>query len=148
MVSRKHGGRDSSVEKCGQGVVSYVGDSGGKVSLYVTNFPDFMSLFRMRQCFEVCCMLSDVYVARYRNARGQVFGFVRFVNVKNIDKLSQALNNVWIGQCHVWAREERFDRFAQYDVEPRVSKTGLRKEEVVVKVSQAVRKRGEEEEKN
>ena len=30
------------------------------------------------------------------------------------------MNNVWIGDLRVWAREARFDRFAQYDVENRV----------------------------
>jgi hypothetical protein len=34
------------------------------------------------------------------------------MNVRNRDKLALALNNVWIGQCRIWAREARFDRFA------------------------------------
>jgi len=34
---------------------------------------------------------------------------LRFLNVKNKDKLAIALNNVWIGQCRIWAR--RYDRF-------------------------------------
>jgi len=132
-VSRKYGDRDYSIGKHGIGADTHVGDNDDKVSLYVTNFPDVMSLFRLRQCFKVCGMLSDVYVARYQNVREQVFGFVRFVNVKNIEKLSQTLNNVWIGQCLIWAREARFDRFAQNDDEPRVSNTSLRQEEVVDK---------------
>jgi len=65
--------------------------------------------------------------------------------VKNIAKLSQALNNVWLGQCRVIAHEARYDRFAHNDV--------VRVEEVrdVVKtvkhdnieVKQVVRVRGE-----
>ena len=31
-------------------------------------------------------------------------------------KLAQALNNVWVGDCRVWAREARFDRFAHNDL--------------------------------
>lgn len=62
-----------------------------------------------------CGILSDVYVARHQNARGQEFGFVRFVNVKNKIKFSQTLNNVWFGDCRVWAHEARFDRFAHND---------------------------------
>jgi len=91
------------------------GLEGRKASFYVSNFPDNMPLFKLRQAFEVCGMLSDVYIARYRNARGQEFGFVRYVNVKNKDKLLQALNSVWIGDCRVWAREARYDRFAHSD---------------------------------
>lgn len=80
--------RDSEVE----------GDwvSGGKATFYIANIPDNMPLFRLRQYFEVCGILSDVYVARHFNARGQVYGFVRFLNVKNRDKLGQALNSIWI----------------------------------------------------
>jgi hypothetical protein len=63
----------------------------GKVTFYFANIPDFMPLFRLRQYFEVCGILSDVYVARHLNARGQVYGFVRFLNVKNRDKLGQSL---------------------------------------------------------
>jgi hypothetical protein len=44
-----------------------------------------------------------------------VYGFVRFMNVKNCDKLSLALNNVWFWQFRVWAREASFDRFAKHD---------------------------------
>jgi len=36
------------------------------------------------------------------------------LNVKNRDKLLQALNNIWIGDYHVWAREARFDRFEKF----------------------------------
>jgi hypothetical protein len=85
---------------------------GNKVSFYFTNFPDFMSVVQLRHFFEVCGILLDVYIARKRNYRGQVYGFLRFLNVKNTDKLAIALKNVWIGQCRIWAREARFDRFA------------------------------------
>lgn len=90
--------------------------SNGKVTFYFANIPDCMPLFRLRQFFEVCGILSDIYVARKLNYRGQVYGFVRFENVRNIEKLASALNNVWIGDHRVWAREARFDRFAQFDV--------------------------------
>jgi hypothetical protein len=88
-------------------------------------------LFRLRQAFEVCGILTDVYVARHRNARGQEFSFVRYVNVRNKEKLAQALNNIWMGQCRIWAREARFDRFAHNDLEVRVSNEVARKEVVV-----------------
>ena len=95
------------------GVEVAIGDETGiKVSFYFTNFPEFMSMFRLCQFFEVCGILSDVYIARKRNFRGQAYGFLRFMNVKNRDKLALALNNVWIAQCRIWAREARFDRFA------------------------------------
>jgi len=65
--SRKHGGRELLPEKRCQGDGSNAGNNdGNKVSFYVTNFPGYMPLFRLRQFFEVCGMLFDVYVARTR----------------------------------------------------------------------------------
>jgi len=97
-------------------------NNGSKVSFYFTNFPESMSVVQLRHYFDVCGILSDVYIARKRNFRGQVYGFLRFLNVKNTDKLAIALNNVWIGQCRIWAREARFDRFASG-----LSKEGMRR---------------------
>ncbi|KEH26171.1 hypothetical protein MTR_5g049880 [Medicago truncatula] len=93
-----------------------------RVSFYFTNIPKHFPGHRLRHYFEVCGILSDVFVARRPNARGQVYGFVRFLNVKNRDKLGQALNNIWIGDCCVWAREARFDRFATFDEDFREEK--------------------------
>jgi len=58
-------------------------------------------------------------MARKRNYRGQSYGFLRFLNVRNRDKLAIALNNVWIGQYRIWAREARFDRHAPDSAEVR-----------------------------
>ena len=91
---------------------------GHKVSYYFTNIPECLPIFLMRQQFEVCGILTDVFIARRRNARGQIYGFVRFSNVKNSSKLSHALNNVWFGHLRVWAREAKFDRFAANDKKP------------------------------
>jgi len=100
--------------------VSIVFDNGNKVSFYVTNFPECLLVFRLRQQFEVCSILNDVFLARQQNSSGQVYGFVRFANVRNVDKLSQALNNVWFGHLKVWAREARFVCFAHNDKKPLV----------------------------
>jgi len=48
--------------------------------------------------------------------------------VKNRDKLEQTLNDIWIDDCRVWAREARFDRFAKHDEEVRVSGCGVGKD--------------------
>lgn len=85
---------------------------------------------------DLCGILSDVYIARKRNFRGQVYGFLRFLHVKNSDKLAMALNNVWIGQHRIWAREARFDRFAYVS-----SEVGARKGKKV-EVSPVVRVTG------
>ncbi|KEH26001.1 RNA recognition motif [Medicago truncatula] len=79
--------------------------------------PDlFLFQFRhlpFHKAFEVCGILSDVYVARNRNARGQNYGFVRYINVKDVAKLQKALNNVYFGQNKVWTNVACFDRFGE-----------------------------------
>ncbi|PNX55282.1 RNA recognition motif, partial [Trifolium pratense] len=81
------------------------------VSFYFTNFPYQLSNFYLRKGFEVCGMLEDVFVPKKRNKRGQPFGFVKFSNVKDVDKLLRALNKVHFGQFCVRARVASFDRY-------------------------------------
>jgi len=80
------------------------------VTFYITNFLERANYWYLRKGFEVCGILDDVYVAPTCNARGQAYGFVRFLNVRVIEKLEQALNNVWFGDLRVWARVVRFKR--------------------------------------
>lgn len=44
----------------GSSVLLRVGEEGNKAAFYVTNFPDQLPLFRLRQAFEVCGILTDV----------------------------------------------------------------------------------------
>jgi len=88
-------------------------NSATRASFYVTNLPEQALYVDIRKAFEVCGILSDVYVARNRNARGQNHGFLRFINVKDVAKLQKALNNVYFGQNKVWANVARFDRFGE-----------------------------------
>jgi hypothetical protein len=88
-------------------------NSASRASFYVTNLPDQAQYVDIRKAFEVCGILSDVYVSRNRNARGQNYGFVRYINVKDVAKLQKALNNVYFGQNKVWANVARFDRFGE-----------------------------------
>jgi len=73
--------------------------------------PDNISYTSLRQGFEVCGIIEDVYLARKRNVNGAKFGFVRFSKVKDIDKLLKAVNNVRFGDCKVVAKVSSFDRF-------------------------------------
>lgn len=106
-----HHRRDKPIAQIGPDVQNNF-DTGSKVAFYFTNFPEGIHVFQLRQYFEVCGILNDVYIARKINIRGQLYGFLRFENVRNVDKLALALNNVWIGQCRNWACEARFDQFS------------------------------------
>jgi hypothetical protein len=80
------------------------------VSFYFTNFPVNLSRFYLWKGFEVYGILEDIYVARKHNKQGQPYGFVKFSNVRNISKLTKALNAVSFGHFCVRASVERFDR--------------------------------------
>jgi len=73
--------------------------------------PDDISYVSLRQGFEVCGIMEDVYLAKKQNVNGGVFGFVRYGRVMNVDKLLKALNNVWFGDWRVVAKVASFDRF-------------------------------------
>ncbi|GAU23620.1 hypothetical protein TSUD_386090 [Trifolium subterraneum] len=108
------------------------------VSFYFTNFPAQLSLFYLRKGFEVCGMLKDVYVAKKRNIYGEPYGFVKFSNVRNVDKLLKALNVVYFGHFRVRARVARFDRNDMLErrssgMVKAVSKKGHKSPESVVK---------------
>ncbi|KAK2377208.1 zinc finger BED domain-containing protein RICESLEEPER [Trifolium repens] len=87
----------------GPGITRYV-------SFYFTNFPAQLSIFYLRKGFEVCGMLEDVYVAKKRNRNGEPYGFVKFSNVRDVSKMTKALNAVWFGQFRVRASIAKFDR--------------------------------------
>jgi hypothetical protein len=87
------------------------GGSKRYVSFYFTNFPAQLSHFYLRKGFEVCGMLEDVYVAKKRNKNGEPYGFVRFSNVRDVSKMTKALNAVWFGQFRVRATVAKFDRY-------------------------------------
>ncbi|MCI24963.1 RNA recognition motif, partial [Trifolium medium] len=55
-------------------------------------------------------MLEDVYVPKKRNKRGEPYGFVKFSNVRDVTKLTSALNTVNFGHYRVHARVASFDR--------------------------------------
>ena len=90
------------------------------ISFYFTNVPEAISYIALRQGFEVCGILEDVYLAKKRNVNGGVFGFVRFGKVLNVEKLLKALNNVWFGDCRVVAKVASFDRFGNRKNDVRV----------------------------
>jgi len=80
------------------------------VTFYITNFPPQASNFFLRKGFEICGILEEVFVANTRNRNGEVYGFVRYAKVRDVDKLLKALNNVCFGQYCVCVVLARFDR--------------------------------------
>ncbi|PNX98197.1 putative sulfate transporter [Trifolium pratense] len=91
-------------------------DSKRYVSFYFTNFPPLLPKFFLRKGFEVCGMLEDVFVAKKTNRFGEPYGFVKFSNVKDIAKMTKALNAVWFGYYRVSASVALFNRLNKEEV--------------------------------
>lgn len=71
------------------------------VTFYFTNVPDLVSYFVVKETFEVCGIMDNLFLSRKRNKQGHIYGFVRYVNVRDAEKLLKAVNNITIGQFRV-----------------------------------------------
>ncbi|MCH95432.1 RNA recognition motif [Trifolium medium] len=116
MQEGNHGEKELAMSRHGKGIMQEGStDKLGTefkryVSFYFTNFPPNLPRFYLWRGFEMCGMLEDVYVAKKRNKHGEPYGFVKFSNVRDITKLTNALNAVCFGHCHVRAKVANFDR--------------------------------------
>lgn len=81
------------------------------IAFYISNFPSELSYVELRKGLEVCGILSDIHISRYLNVRGQSYGFARFANVRNVEKLSAALKNVIFGDFRLHANVAKFNMF-------------------------------------
>jgi len=60
------------------------------VAYYITNISEHLQFHDLRNGLEVCGILSDVYVFKNHNARGQIFGFAKFIKVRDVEKLKKS----------------------------------------------------------
>ena len=73
------------VEKDGKGSTSVKGANDLRSTyFYFTNVSEQIPYFLLRNVFKVCGMLSNVFLAKNRNARGHVYGFACYNNVCNL----------------------------------------------------------------
>jgi len=49
---------------------------------YITNIPDRLLFVDLKKGLEVCGILSDVYLSRFRNVRGQHLSLAKFLKVR------------------------------------------------------------------
>ena len=87
-------------------------------------------------------MLEEVVVPARRNMAGDVYGFVRFSNVRDVCKLLKAVNSVYFGNFKIVAKVARFDKAATLEVEKVSKEVGdifrVRKEEGYVGGSKVI----------
>ncbi|GJV40574.1 nucleotide-binding alpha-beta plait domain-containing protein [Tanacetum coccineum] len=93
-------------------------------SVFVTNFPDHVSA---KELWHVCKQYGhvvDSFIPVRRSKVGKRFGFVRFINVFDIDRLVGNLCTVWIGSHHLHANVARFNRPAVDFTKAKQTKAG------------------------
>ncbi|GJR02879.1 nucleotide-binding alpha-beta plait domain-containing protein [Tanacetum coccineum] len=79
-------------------------------SIFVSNFPDSVSA---KDLFHSCKQYGhvvDSFIPMKRLKDGKRFGFVRFINVFNVERLVNNLCTIWLNRCKLHANIERFNR--------------------------------------
>lgn len=73
-----HGGKQNTDKSAQHDGTQITDNSDVKrfVSFYFTNVPELIPYYCLRQGFEVCGILEDLYLSKKLNAQGKVFGFV------------------------------------------------------------------------
>ncbi|GKE42527.1 nucleotide-binding alpha-beta plait domain-containing protein, partial [Tanacetum coccineum] len=79
-------------------------------SIFVTNFPES---FSAKELFQVCKQYGhvvDSFIPVKKSKEGKRFGFVRFINVFNVDRLVGNLCTIWVNRFKLQANLARFQR--------------------------------------
>ncbi|GKD90844.1 nucleotide-binding alpha-beta plait domain-containing protein, partial [Tanacetum coccineum] len=79
-------------------------------SIFVSNFPDSVSV---KDLFHSCKQYGhvvDSFIPTKRLKDGKRFGFVRFINVFNVERLVNNLCTIWLNRCKLHANIARFNR--------------------------------------
>nr|GEW95664.1 RNA-directed DNA polymerase, eukaryota, reverse transcriptase zinc-binding domain protein [Tanacetum cinerariifolium] len=79
-------------------------------SIYVTNFPESYSA---KELFQVCKQYGhvvDSFIPAKKSKDGKRFGFVRFINVFNVDRSVGNLCTIWVNRLKLHANLARFQR--------------------------------------
>ncbi|PWA79896.1 hypothetical protein CTI12_AA201920 [Artemisia annua] len=79
-------------------------------SIFVSNFPDSISAKDLFYSCKQYGHIVDSFIPSKRLKDGKRFGFVRFINVFNVDRLVDNLCTIWLNRCKLHANIARFNR--------------------------------------
>ncbi|GJS85832.1 nucleotide-binding alpha-beta plait domain-containing protein [Tanacetum coccineum] len=79
-------------------------------SVFITNFPESCSAKELFQSCKQYDHVVDTFIPTKRSKNGRRFGFVRFINVFNEERLVNNLCTVWIDRFKLHANIARFHR--------------------------------------
>ncbi|GKD40406.1 nucleotide-binding alpha-beta plait domain-containing protein [Tanacetum coccineum] len=79
-------------------------------SIFVTNFPEQFSFRDLWRTCQVYGRVVDAYIPNRRSKTSTRFGFVRFIQVKDVDRLVTILCTIWVDRLRLHANVARFQR--------------------------------------
>ncbi|GKB42351.1 RNA-directed DNA polymerase, eukaryota, reverse transcriptase zinc-binding domain protein [Tanacetum coccineum] len=91
-------------------------------SIYIMNFPESFSAKELFQSCKQYGHVVDTLIPSKRSKAGKRFGFVRFINVFNEERLVNNLCTIWVGRFKFHANIARFQRAPMNDKNSHVKK--------------------------
>ncbi|GJU17987.1 RNA-directed DNA polymerase, eukaryota [Tanacetum coccineum] len=79
-------------------------------SIFVTNFPEE---FKARDLWRICTQYGtviDAFIPNRRSKSGYRFCFVRFIKIKDVNRVVSNLCTIWVGRLKLHANIARFQR--------------------------------------
>ncbi|PWA95479.1 hypothetical protein CTI12_AA008670 [Artemisia annua] len=79
-------------------------------SIFITNFSESFTAKDLFHSCKVYGHVVDSYISFKRSKAGKRFGFVRFINVFNVERLVNNLCTIWVGNLKLQANIAKFQR--------------------------------------
>nr|GFC54999.1 nucleotide-binding alpha-beta plait domain-containing protein [Tanacetum cinerariifolium] len=79
-------------------------------SIFITNFPESFSAKDLFYSCQSYGHVVDSYIPLKRSKEGKRFGFIRFINVFNVERFVNNLCTIWVGKFKFHANIARFSR--------------------------------------
>jgi len=89
------------------------GDSGYEndfSTFFFSNFPHGFGEMDMVKVFQKWARVKEVFISRRLNKWGRRFGFVRFLDVKNVVRLEGELDRIYIGNMKLCVNISKYRR--------------------------------------
>ncbi|GJV53935.1 RNA-directed DNA polymerase, eukaryota, reverse transcriptase zinc-binding domain protein, partial [Tanacetum coccineum] len=93
-------------------------------SVFITNFPESCSAKDLFQSCKQYGHIVDTFIPTKRSKTGKRFGFVRFINVFNEERLVNNLCTVWIDRSRLHANIARYHRTPLNETNVKSNKPG------------------------
>nr|GEV19146.1 RNA-directed DNA polymerase, eukaryota, nucleotide-binding alpha-beta plait domain protein [Tanacetum cinerariifolium] len=104
-MKKKSGELELTIPKLKQEEVGVFNVKKVSHSIFVTNFPESVTLLDLWRVCGTYGTMVDVFIPVKRSKAGKRFAFVRFIKVINLDRLVKNLCTLWIGNYHLYVNQ-------------------------------------------